>query len=70
MKKILAKISIKIFDFIYKKQNEKHQKRMQKITKKIHSGSVCGGSVHTNMAATLTINSSAKESNVFNSSSV
>ena len=61
MRKLLAKISIKIFDFIYKKQNEKHQKRMQKITKKIHSGSVCGGSVHTNMAATLTINSSAKE---------
>ena len=61
MKKILAKISIEIFNFIYKKQNEKHQQKMQKLTSKIHSGSVCGGSVHTNMAATLTINSTAKE---------
>ena len=61
MKKILAKISIKLFEFIYKKQNEKHQNRMKKITKKIHSGSVCGEAVHTNMAATLTIKSVAKE---------
>lgn len=51
MKKIIDKISIKIFDFIYKKQEIKHKKRMEKLL----SGKVCGEKIITTNDATLSI---------------
>lgn len=55
MKKIFENLSIKIFSYIYKKQEEKHKKRMEKLNKKILSGSVCGEKIHTAKGATLSI---------------
>ena len=55
MKKIIESLSIKIFSYIYKKQEEKHQKRMEKLNKKILSGSICGEKIHTTTGATLSI---------------
>ncbi|MBQ4646931.1 MAG: hypothetical protein IJB79_06250 [Candidatus Gastranaerophilales bacterium] len=51
MKKFIDKLSIKIFDFIYKKQEIKHKKRMQKLL----SGNVCGEKYITTNDATLSI---------------
>ena len=51
MKKIIDKISVKIFDFIYKKQENKHKKRMEKLLK----GKVCGEKIITTNDATLSI---------------
>ena len=51
MKKIIAKLSIKLFDFIYKNQEIKHKKRMEKLL----SGKVCGKKIITTNGATLSI---------------
>jgi len=51
MKKIIDKISIKIFDFIYKNQEKSHKKRMEKLL----SGKVCGKKLITTNGATLSI---------------
>lgn len=51
MKKIIDKLSIKIFDLIYKKQEAKHQKRMDKLLK----GRVCGQKIISANGATLSI---------------
>lgn len=51
MKKIIAKISTKIFDYIYKIQAKKHKKRMEKLL----SGRVCGEKFITTNGATLSI---------------
>lgn len=51
MKKIIDKISIKIFDFIYKNQEKKHKKKMQKLL----SGKVCGQKIIASSDATLCI---------------
>ncbi|MBR5304266.1 MAG: hypothetical protein IKU37_05510 [Candidatus Gastranaerophilales bacterium] len=51
MKKIIDKISIKIFDFIYKNQEKKHKKKMDKLLK----GKVCGQKIITTNGATLSI---------------
>ena len=57
MKKFLAKLSILFFDFIYKKQDESHKKRMKKLNKKILSGKICGETYITTNDATLSIKS-------------
>ena len=51
MKKIITKLSIKLFDFIYKNQEKKHKKRMEKLLK----GKVCGEKYITTNGATLSI---------------
>jgi len=51
MKKIVYKLSIKLFDFIYKNQEIKHKKRMEKLL----SGKVCGKKIITTNGATLSI---------------
>ena len=60
MKKIFEKLSIKFFEFIYKKQDMAHKKRMEKLNKKILSGNVCGQKHHAVVGATLAISSEAK----------
>lgn len=55
MKKIYNSLIIKIFNFIYKQQDLKHKKRMEKLNKKILSGSVCNEKIHTITGATLSI---------------
>ncbi len=55
MKKIIEKLSIKIFDYIYKKQEIAHQKRMEKLKSKILSGSIAGQKYYKSSNATLTI---------------
>ena len=55
MKKKLTKISIKFFNLIYKLQEKKHVKRMEKLNKKILSASYCDEKIHTTSCATLTI---------------
>ena len=51
MKKIIDLLTVKFFDFIYKNQEEKHKKRMEKLL----SGKVCGEKYITTNDATLTI---------------
>ena len=51
MKKFIDLLSVKLFDFIYKNQEIKHKKRMEKIL----SGKVCGEKFITTNDATLTI---------------
>ena len=51
MRKFIDKLSIKIFDFIYKKQEKNHKKRMEKLL----SGKVCGEKIITTNDATLSI---------------
>lgn len=53
MKKIIDKFLIKFFDSIYKKQEQTHKKRMEKLLK----GRVCGEKFITTTDATLTIKS-------------
>lgn len=61
MKKILDRISIKIFDFIYEMQQKKHKKRMEKLSKKILTSSFAGKKIHTSANATLTIQEDYKK---------
>lgn len=62
MKKLLEKLSIKIFEYIYKKQEEAHKKRMDRLKKDIkRGGTIAGKKVHASSAATLTINNKADE---------
>lgn len=51
MRKFIDKLSIRIFDFIYKNQEKKHKKRMEKLLK----GKVCGKKIITTNGATLSI---------------
>lgn len=55
------KITTKIFEFIYKKQDERHKKRMNSLKKRTLSGKINGESYHTNSAATLTIKNGSQE---------
>lgn len=55
MRKFFNSLSIKIFDFIYKYQEKKHKKRMEKLNKKILSGKICGEKQITINGATLSI---------------
>ncbi|MBQ9149331.1 hypothetical protein IJX73_00200 [bacterium] len=55
MKKFLAKLSISFFDFVYKKQEKSHKKRMEKLNKKILSGNICSEKYYTTTDATLSI---------------
>ncbi len=66
MKKLLNKLSIKIFEYIYKKQQQAHKKRMDKLKKDILKGGVCAGKkIHTASGATLVIdNNSTKDKEV------
>ena len=59
MKKIIEKLSIKFFEYIYKKQDIAHKKRMEKLNKKILSGKVCGQTHHAVAGATLAITNEA-----------
>ena len=59
MKKIIEKLSIKLFECIYKKQDTAHKKRMEKLNKKILSGNVCGQKHHVVAGATLAISNEA-----------
>lgn len=62
MKKLLTQISVKIFEYVYKKQNEAHQKRMANLKKDILKGGTCAGKkIHTGSAATLTIENNASK---------
>lgn len=61
MSKILDRISIKIFKYILKFQQEKHKKRMDKLNKKILSGKICGEAHHSVDGVSLAIESKAKE---------
>lgn len=64
MKKELTKLSIKIFDFIYKMQNKNHNKKMAdlktKLNSKVLSATYCDERIHTNSCATLTIKNNSK----------
>ena len=55
MRKIINLLIIKIFDFIYKIQDKKHQKKMSKLNPKILSGNICGEKHHAINGATLSI---------------
>lgn len=59
MKKYIDRLIIKFFDFVYKKQNERHQKRMESLKKSISTASYNGEKHSMNSAATLTINNSS-----------
>lgn len=60
MGKLLQKLSIKIFDFIYKKQELNHKKKMDNL-KKVMSAKSSSGKMHLNSAATFTIKENLKE---------
>lgn len=60
MKKLLAKLSIKFFDCIYKRQEKKHDNRMLNLNKKILSATYCDEKIHTSSCATLTIKNNSK----------
>ena len=55
MQKLFNSLSIKLFDFIYKYQEKKHKKRMEKLNKKILSGKICGENQIAINGATLSI---------------
>ncbi len=55
MKKLIQKLSIIIFDYVYKKQQIAHQKRMEKLKKEVMEGSIAGQKYYTSTNATLTI---------------
>jgi len=54
MRKLIAKLSIKIFDFIHQEQQKKHKKKMEQL-KRLMKGSCCGKKSFLNSAATLAI---------------
>lgn len=58
---LFDRIVSKFLAFIYKKQNERHKKKMDSLKKKTLSGKVNGESYHTNSAATLTIKNGTVE---------
>ena len=66
MKKIIEILSFKFFDFIYKQQKIKHQKRMQKFNKKILSAKVGDEKFHSTIGATLSIKSANEEKDKIN----
>ena len=55
MKKKLIKLSIMFFNFIYKKQNEKKQKRLNSLNKKFLSCNISGEKNFATSGATLAI---------------
>lgn len=62
MKKLLTKISVKIFEYIYKKQEEAHKKRMERLKQDVkRGGTIAGKKVHASSAATLTIDNKSSE---------
>ena len=61
MKKIIDLLSIKIFDFVYKFQEVKHKKRMEKLNKKMLSGNICGEKHVAINGATLSLKNETYE---------
>lgn len=61
MKRIIEKLSLKFFDFVYENQQKKHKKKMEKLSKKILSASFSGKKIHTSSNATLTIQEEYKK---------
>ncbi len=62
MKKLIALLSNKVFEYVYKKQNEARKKRMAKLKKELSKGGICAGKkLHTGSAATLTIENNASK---------
>ena len=57
MKKIIDKIAVKIFDFIYKNQEKTSKKRMEKLL----SGKVCNEKIITTNGVTLSIKDESYE---------
>lgn len=55
MKKFIDNIIVKIFDYIYKKQEKKQQKRLEKLKKRTLSGKIAGQKYVASSSATLTI---------------
>ncbi len=60
MRKLIERLSIKIFNYIYKKQQENHKKRMEKLKKDILSNNICAGKkIHNTNGATLTLDNNS-----------
>ena len=57
MRKIFVKLTLIIFDFIYKNQNKTHEKRMNKLKSKVLSSDISGEKNYCTSGATLAIKS-------------
>ena len=57
MRKFFIKLTLVIFDFIYKYQNKTHEKRMNKLKSKVLSSNISGGKNYCTSGATLAIKS-------------
>ena len=61
MRKFFIKLSVMFFNFVYKKQNDNHKKRMLELQKKILSSNVSGEKKYVTSAAMLDINATSKK---------
>ncbi len=70
MKKKLIKLSVKFFEFIYKKQNEKKIKRLNALNKKILSSNISGEKSFAISGATLAIKEKTEKEKKANSEKI
>lgn len=70
MRKFFVKLSVMFFNFVYKKQNDIHKKRMIELKKKILSSNVSGEKKYITSSAMLDINASSKKAKKINQEKV
>ncbi len=70
MRKFFVKLSVMFFNFIYKKQNDIHKKRMIELKKKVLSSNVSGEKKYITSSAMLDINASSKKAKKINQEKV